>query len=135
MAVDLAAKNILRCKFTPHFWPIYRKPVNCCTTARKPDRTSKRTPHNSVRVFALKGRDTCLGQTELYGDTGLMPRWGICYDEGTTHSAGLIVIPNVKRIVMRCTPTTRFWSHIEVWCYSIAFAIETMMDMLSEKLG
>ena len=90
-----------------------------------------------VRVGALKDGTLVAVQTELYGDTGAYASLGeYVMTRATTHSAGPYVIPNVKAdcyAMYTNNPPSGAYRGFGVT--QSAFAIETMMDMLSEKLG
>jgi len=76
-------------------------------------------------------------ETELYGDTGAYASLGEkVMTRATTHSAGPYIIPHVKSdcyAVYTNNPPAGAFRGFGV--LQSAFAIESMMDMLAEKLG
>ncbi len=90
-----------------------------------------------VRVGATRdGRLTAI-QTELYGDTGAYASLGEkVMTRATTHSAGPYEVPHVKSdcyAVYTNNPPAGAFRGFGVT--QSAFAIESMMDMLAERLG
>ncbi len=90
-----------------------------------------------VRIGAKRdGRLTAV-QTELYGDTGAYASLGEkVMTRATTHSAGPYVVPHVRSdcyAVYTNNPPAGAFRGFGVT--QSAFAIESMMDMLAERLG
>jgi selenium-dependent xanthine dehydrogenase len=90
-----------------------------------------------VKVGAM--RDGCLTavETELYGDTGAYASLGEkVMTRATTHSSGPYEIPNVKAdcyAMYTNNPPAGAFRGFGV--LQSAFAVESMMDMLAERLG
>jgi len=90
-----------------------------------------------VKIGAMKDGTLVAVQTELYGDTGAYASLGeYVMTRATTHSAGPYVIPHVKAdcyAMYTNNPPSGAYRGFGVT--QSAFAVETMMDMLAEKLG
>ncbi len=90
-----------------------------------------------VRLGAKAGGQLTAAQTELYGDTGAYASLGEkVMTRATTHSAGPYVIPHTKAdcyAMYTNNPPAGAFRGFGV--LQSAFAIESMMDMLAEKLG
>ena len=89
-----------------------------------------------VKVGAKKDGTLVAVQTELYGDTGAYASLGeYVMTRATTHSAGPYIIPNVKAdcyAMYTNNPPSGAYRGFGVT--QSAFAVETIMDMLAEKL-
>ena len=90
-----------------------------------------------VKIGAKKDGTLVSAQTELYGDTGAYASLGEkVLTRATTHSAGPYIIPNVHAdcyAMYTNNPPAGAFRGFGV--LQSAFAIESVMDMLAEKLG
>ena len=91
----------------------------------------------TVKIGAKKDGTLVAAQTELYGDTGAYASLGEkVLTRATTHSAGPYIIPNVHAdcyAMYTNNPPAGAFRGFGV--LQSAFAIESTMDMLAEKLG
>jgi len=96
----------------------------------------RHTTYLNVRLAAEKDGTLTAAKTELYGDTGAYASLGEkVMGRATTHSTGPYVIPNVRAdcfAVYTNNPPAGAFRGFGV--YQSMFAIESMMDMLAEKL-
>ncbi len=90
-----------------------------------------------VKIGAKKDGRLVAAETELYGDTGAYASLGEkVMTRATTHSAGPYDIPNVRAdcyAMYTNNPPAGAFRGFGVT--QSAFAVESMMDMLAEKLG
>ncbi|RPH63044.1 MAG: aldehyde oxidoreductase [Chloroflexi bacterium] len=90
-----------------------------------------------VKIGAKKSGEITAVETELYGDTGAYASLGEkVMTRATTHSAGPYDVPHVRAdcyAVYTNNPPAGAFRGFGVT--QSAFAVETMMDMLAEKLG
>ncbi len=90
-----------------------------------------------VKIGAMKDGTLVSAQTELYGDTGAYASLGEkVLTRATTHSAGPYIIPNVHAdcyAMYTNNPPAGAFRGFGV--LQSAFAIESVMDMLAEKLN
>jgi len=97
----------------------------------------RHTTYLNVALAAQPDGSLVAAKTELYGDTGAYASLGEkVMGRATTHSTGPYVIPNVRAdcyAVYTTNPPAGAFRGFGV--YQSMFAIESMMDMLAEKLG
>jgi selenium-dependent xanthine dehydrogenase len=90
-----------------------------------------------VKVGAMRDGTLCAVETELYGDTGAYASLGEkVMTRATTHSAGPYRVPNVRAdcyAMYTNNPPAGAFRGFGVT--QSAFAVESMMDMLAERLG
>lgn len=90
-----------------------------------------------VKMGAKKDGTLVAVQTELYGDTGAYASLGeYVMTRATTHSAGPYIIPNVKAdCYAMYTNNPPAGAYRGFGVTQSAFAVESMIDMLAEKLN
>ncbi len=97
----------------------------------------RHTTYLNVILGAEKDGSLVAAKTELYGDTGAYASLGEkVMGRATTHSTGPYVIPNVQAdcyAVYTNNPPAGAFRGFGV--YQSMFAIESMMDMLAERVG